>query len=128
MLRCAGYSFLVVVLLGQAAPAVARGGQPSLGGPITNQGSGTAHTRWSHEGAAAFSPGGAFSRRAQGHWMGPGLRYAVPFGIDSGLPIDDYDVISPGFDYPFGSACRLELRAVKTLHFLTWRPVPVCGD
>ena len=108
MLRCAGYSFLVVVLLGQAAPAVARAGQPSLGGPITNQGSGTAHSRWSHEGAAAFSPGGSLFPQSAGTLDGAGNSDTLcRLVLARGLPIDDYDVISPGFDYPFGSACGL---------------------
>jgi len=128
MLRHAGSLFLVVVLFGQAAPAAARVGQASIGGRITTQALGMAHSHWSHEGAAAFSQGRAFFRGTQGRWIRPGVRYAVPFGAGSGLPIDDYDVISPNLDYPFGSACGLELRPVKTLHFLTWRPVPVCGD
>jgi hypothetical protein len=128
MLRHAGSLFLVVVLLGQAAPAAARAGQAFVGRPITNQGLGIAHSHWSHEGTATFSQGRAFSRGPQGHWIGPGIRNAVPFGAASGIPVDDYDVISPELDYPFGSACGLELRPVQTLNFLTWRPVPVCGD
>lgn len=128
MLRHAGSLFLVVAFLGQAAPAAARAGQASIGGQVTTQGWGVAHSHWSHEGAAPFSRGGDFSRGMRGHWIRPGIRYAAPFGAGLGLPIDDYDVISPDLAYPVGSACVLELRPVKTLHFLTWRLVQVCGD
>jgi hypothetical protein len=126
MPRYAGCSFLVVLILGLVAPAAASAAQASFGGQTTTQGSGMARPQGAHEGSPVLPHGRAFLPGNHERWTGRHGRFGVSFG--SGLPAEDYDVISPDPDYPFASACALELRPVKTLHFLTWRLVPVCGD